>query len=81
MLRSSLVLAVAFAVGSSTPVFARSEHSHGRAEGSNPPGWTHGEKKGWGDADMPPGLEKKAAETEKHKGKRKGKKKIEKDND
>jgi hypothetical protein len=24
-----------------------------------PPGWAHGEKRGWGDADMPPGLAKK----------------------
>ncbi len=53
-------------------------HDHGHDHGdSTPPGWEHGEKKGWDGADMPPGLLKKeeGAEHEKGPGKKREKKK------
>ena len=40
-------------------------------EGDTPSGRSHGEKKGWGDSEMPPGLAKKSGEA-----KGKGKKKV-----
>lgn len=54
-----LAFAVAcWAVGSGT-AFAKKHEGE-----THPPGWTHGEKEGWGGESMPPGLFKKQGEEE-----------------
>ncbi len=72
---STLVFAlmVAFAMNAS-PALAKKDGGKG-GEGDRPPGWDHGEKKGWGDADRPPGLAKKMDDAKKGKAKKEKKKK------
>ena len=58
----------------SNVVFAKKD----KGEEDRPHGWSQGEKRGWGDADMPPGLAKKAGKEkkkEKHEKKEKKSKK------
>ena len=64
---AALIAAVAIGAGMTAPAFAKQgEHGgdRGGANGgwnhdSNPPGWSHGNKTGWGGHNMPPGLYKK----------------------
>ncbi len=69
-----LGLAFAVAIGmNAVPAFAKAHGAGGGGkkgwEGDKPPGWSHGEKKGWGDAGMPPGLAKKSGHPHKHEHK------------
>ena len=70
----SMVFALLFAL--SSPVFAKhdggGDHGHGGGhnpnDGGTPPGWSHGEKKGWHGESTPPGFAKK----KNHEGKKTG---------
>lgn len=75
-----LALGVTFLLFGSSVAQAK-EKGGGGPEGEVPPGWNQGEKEGWGDAGMPPGLAKKddkpaGKKEKKEKGghKKKGKK-------
>ena len=68
---AALIAAVVIGVGISTPGFAKHDHgagfsggqysgwNGGRSGGSYPPGWSHGNKRGWANRGMPPGLYKR----------------------
>ena len=58
---AALIAAVVVGVGMTAPAFAeRGGHGGGAwSSSSNPPGWSHGNKTGWGGRSMPPGLYKK----------------------
>jgi hypothetical protein len=64
---AALIAAVVIGAGMTAPAFAKQgEHGGDRGganggwnHGSNPPGWSHGNKTGWGGHNMPPGLYKK----------------------
>ncbi len=53
-----LIAVIILAIGLNAPALARGQAHFGHsARGSHsPPGWSHGEKVGWGGAHMPPGL-------------------------
>lgn len=71
------VAAVFSCVSVQTPVFA-DDHGGGNKSKLNPLGWFKGEKKGWKEGDVPPGLsDKEARKAEKEA--RKNAKKAEKD--
>jgi hypothetical protein len=55
-LLSTLISLLALLVMSGALASAQGK-SHGR--GNQPPGWSHGQKTGWGNCDLPPGLAKK----------------------
>jgi len=60
---AALIAAVVIGAGMTAPAFAK-QGEHGGDRGgwnhdSNPPGWNHGNKTGWGGHNMPPGLYKK----------------------
>lgn len=69
-----LALGVTFLLFGSSVAQAK-EKGGGGPEGEVPPGWSQGEKKGWGDAGMPPGLVKKSGDSAPKKAKEKHKKK------
>ena len=60
---AALIAAVVVGAGMAAPAFAKHGNGNGGgggfSNGSNPPGWSHGNKTGWGGRDMPPGLYKK----------------------
>ncbi len=60
---AAVLWAAALALALSPAAFAKGGHRHaasggraGVAGSSAPPGWSHGEKVGWGGYHMPPGL-------------------------
>jgi len=58
---AALIAVLAVGVGMTAPAFAKHGNGHGDRwnNGSNPPGWSHGNKTGWRGRGMPPGLYKK----------------------
>ena len=73
-MRLSVLSLALFFFTSGLPSARAEEKDGGPPAGDTPPGWTHGEKKGWGEEGMPPGLAKKSGEEgKKHKGKKHGK--------
>ena len=62
---AALIAAVVIGAGMTAPAFAKHGNGNdggrdgGWNRGSNPPGWSHGNKTGWGGRNMPPGLYKK----------------------
>jgi hypothetical protein len=62
---AALIAAVVIGGGMTAPAFAKHGNGNdggrdgGWNRGSNPPGWSHGNKTGWGGRNMPPGLYKK----------------------
>ena len=65
MAAAAIIAAVVVGAGMAAPAFAKHGNEHGGGpdggwtRGSNPPGWSHGNKTGWGGRGMPPGLYKK----------------------
>ncbi|TMJ59934.1 MAG: hypothetical protein E6G81_07795 [Alphaproteobacteria bacterium] len=65
MAAAAIIAAVVVGAGMAAPAFAKHGNEHGGGpdggwtRGSNPPGWSHGNKTGWGGHNMPPGLYKK----------------------
>jgi hypothetical protein len=58
---AAMLASVVIGVGLTAPAFAKHGNGHGGGwnNGSTPPGWSHGNKTGWGGRGMPPGLYKK----------------------
>ena len=57
MKKMTLFILILFTVS----VFAGNPEVYAKKYGGNPAGWSKGEKKGWGGAELPPGLAKKDA--------------------
>ena len=59
-LLSTLISLLALLVMTAALAMAQGKgHGNGNGNGNQPPGWSHGQKTGWGNCDLPPGLAKK----------------------